>query len=675
MAGANLLVTNQSTNYTFTDVAEIPIRIKPLTGETIRQTGKTIRDDLLDAPWHISSFYGLGMSHAASDVQGQAIADLRCWETKNLMAWWPGMWCLGPKAQTPTDISGTHKITGFYQFRNNYFYFADAVESVTTESIAYWVASTTTWTDCTAVADYNAVHINQGFLCVGMTEQDGVVYAIRTIYHDQGGSFGQIISSANGTTWSIINHVNAADCPGPSTSYVCNGLISIAGVLYSATLNATNQILLRQNAAGNAGVTWTTTATSKESVTSITGLIAYYDYAGVQRPYVLTPEGVFLWDGTTFYKVVNHIGLLGANDSNTGKNPNIWDVERIEGGYLVYPIGKNIVLFHWGDNNTPVRDIISPTYKTQGLPAFRDGLVTAITSTPDFLFAAIGGDSSSTTGGIYARPAQYLHPLGWFGPFYDIATANRQIRAMHVSSYSDGVVRLHVGVDNGTASDTNPLFFANITKDPRTVSSYAHAPTGTMILPKNDRDLSEQNGVWLKWEFIGTNISSTNKITDVFVSADAAPLASDGSWGTTLGEATSSGATVNFAATPTGTGQSAKAVQGRVDLEGGSDASPYIETVNIYVDKQITVKLIHTFAIPLPDRGSVMARAVQLAHIKSIVTATTYSNVTYGEISATVMKPYLQGGRALTYTDDIDKPGSVNGHSNVKFALIELVEV
>ena len=669
-----LQITNGSTNYAFDGVTEIPIRIKPLTGETVRQTGKTVRDDLLDAPWHISSFYGLGMSHADSDVLGQAIADLRCWETKNIMAWWPGMWCLGPKAQVPTDITGTHRIKGFFQFRNNYFYFADVVESVTTESVAYWVAGTTTWTDCTVVADFNATVAGSGFNCVGMAEQDGNIYALRDLFVAPAARY-QLVRSTNGTTWTLIDHVNAADCPSPVITIVSEGLISIAGILYTATLDTSNRILLRQNAAGNSGVTWTTTATSKESVSAITGLIAYYDYAGVQRPYVLTPEGVFLWDGTTFYKVVNHIGLLGFNDANTGKNPNIWDVESIEGGYLVYPLGKNVVLFHWGANNTPIRDIISPTYKTQGLPAFRDGLVTAITSTPDFLFVSIGGDSASTTGGIYARPAQYIHPLGWFGPFYDIATANRQIRAMHVSSYSDGVVRLHVGVDNGTANDTNPLFFANITKDPRTVSSYAHAPTGTNILPKNDRDLSEQNGVWLKWEFIGTNISSTNKITDVFVSADAAPLASDGSWGTTLGEATSSGATVNFAATPTGTGQSAKAVQGRVDLEGGSDASPYIETMNIYVDKQITVKLIHTFAIPLPDQGSVMARAVRLAHIKSIVTATTYSSVTYGEISATVMKPYIQGGRALTYTDSLDRPGTVNAHSNSKFVLTEFVEV
>lgn len=669
MPGSNLVITQGANNYSFSDVTAIPVRIKPRTGETLRLTARQKRDDQLDAPWSVSNISGLGVSRAGDF---QLDADNRCWEMVNMQAW-PGMVCLGPAGRTTTDVAGTRQTIGFMQFRNNLFAFADVAGLVTTETIQTW-SVTGTWGDGTAVADFNtAVGTNQGFLCVGMVDQDGQAYALRTVFYNAGAARWQMVKSTDGTTWSVIDHANAADCPGPSTTYLCKGLLSILGVMYTATLNASSQILLRQNAAGNNGVTWTTTATSKESVTSITGLIVFTDYAGVDRPVVLTPEGAFLWDGTSFYKFLPH---QGENDATAGKNPVLWPVDGIEGGYLAYPKGKKLIIQTWGPNNTPIAYNIAPTFNTQGLPLIRDGLITALAATNNFLFAAIGGDSATTTAGIYLRRAEYLHPLGWSGPFYDVATANRQIRAMFVSSYSDGVVRLHVSLDNGTANDTDLIYFDNITSDPRQVTSYLHTTaTGQIILPKNDRGLPELNKAWRKQEAIGTNLSATNQIAAVYANADAAPLASNGSWGTTLGAITASANSVNFAATPSGTGLSARAVQTRYTVTGTSNASPYIEAWNTYVVAYIPPKYIHSFAIPLTPGGTAMSRAKKLADLKSIISGLTDCSVLYGEMDATIMEPYWGGGRILTYTDELDKIGSVNAHSNVKFALLELVEV
>ena len=200
MAGT-LRITYGSTNKSFALVGEIPVRVKPRSGELLRQTAVVQRSDILDAPWSIVNISGLGVSRAG-DFQKDA--DNRCWEMPSMQAW-PGMVCLGPQPRTTTDVTGTRRTVGFLQFRNNLFSFADVAGSVTTETIQYWVASTRTWTDCTAVSDFNtAVGTNQGFPCIGMADQDGQTYALRTVFYNAGAARWQMVQSTNGTTWN--NH-------------------------------------------------------------------------------------------------------------------------------------------------------------------------------------------------------------------------------------------------------------------------------------------------------------------------------------------------------------------------------------------------------------------------------------------------------------------------------------
>lgn len=681
MAMGSLNIVRGSTNYSFDLMGPVSIVKKPDTGEIQKTVAVQRRLDQIDAPLHINHFSGLGVSRAVEAMQD---ADNRFWEGENIQHW-PGMWCLGPLARTTTDKTGTHRVRGFFQYRNNFFYFDDLPSSGTGETIATW-ATTGTWTDATATSDFNATAgANSGFPCVGMCERSGngasnsLGFAIRQAAVQNGAAFYQLINTnSTPTTWTVPDHTAAANTPSGALSVNCCGIININGTLYTAVRNG-QQLILRQSTSADAGVTWTTTATATEGVQNDpVAIIAHYDYAGTIRPWVFCSEGLFVYDGTSFYKAVDHVNRFGENQTARPGAICIWQPSGgPEGGYLAYAIGRQIRLVYWGDNNTPKVDIISPTYNTQGLPTIRDGQVTALAATPNFIFAAIGGDSSATTAGIYVRRAEYTHPLGWYGPIYETGTANRQIRAMGITSYDDNVVRLHIGVDNGGADDTDPLYFDNITSDPRTVSSYLHAASGVFIMPKNDRFLPEIQKVYRSIQVTGTGLSSSNKVTDIFVSADAAPLASDGSWGTTLGEITANAGTQNFSATPSGTGQSARSMQIRIDLEGASNASPYIEGLNVNMKTLWPVKYIRRFELWTKEAGSVRPLQVVLDEVEEIVSTTTDLNVTYGEeTTAIVMEPWRYGEGPISYEYETEKGGTVNDHIKaINKVFLTLVDV
>ena len=671
-----------ATNYSFELAGPVRGTKKPDSGEIQKTVALQRRGDQLDAPWSMSNFTGLGVSRA---VEAMEDADNRFFEGMNIQHW-PGMWCLGPLGRTTTDITGVHRIRGFFQYPNNLFYFSDLPSSGTGETIATW-AATGTWTDATATADFNTTAgANSGFPCVGMAQRTSSVggtnanriYALRQSVVQNGAAFYQLMYSTNGTTWTPVDHTSAANSPSGAASVNAAGLIEIAGFLYTAVRDANNALLLRRSNSADGGVTWATAATADEGVTSDPATcVVWYDYAGSIRPVVFTNEGVYIYDGTSLYRFIDHVNQWGENQTMSPAAATVWYVNGgPEGGYLAYGIGRAVRLLSWGNNNTPIPIDISPDYLTQGLPTVRAGRVTALAAIQGYLWASIGGDSSSTTGGIYVRDGKYLHPRGWFGPIYDVATANRQVRALGFSAFDDGVPRLMMGVDNGTADDTDPLYFDNVTRDPRTVSSYLHAASGRFILPKNDRFLPELTGRWRQLEAVGTGLTSSNKITDVFVSADAAPLASNGPWGTTLGEIPTNAGTLNFSATPSGTGQNSRAVQLRIDLEGASNASPYIETVNVYVKKNLPVKYIRVFPISLKQSGVVRPIQAVLDELETVVDAATDFNVTYGEeTTAIVMEPYRFGDGPIRYGNRTRREGTVNEQGDIDLVELVLVNV
>ena len=208
--------------------------------------------------------------------------------------------------------------------------------------------------------------------------------------------------------------------------------------------------------------------------------------------------------------------------------------------------------------------------------------------------------------------------------------------------------------------------------------------------PKDDRLLSEFNGVWRQIQVGGAGITAANNITALYASADAAPLDGDGlaaGWGTTLGAITASAGTQPFAATPTATGQSARAMQVRVavgNVSGDDTLSPYLEAINITLRKDPPFKYIRTYEIDLDasSNQSTRPRQAVIDDLDALVAATTDLSVTYGSEPATPMEPWFGGGIGsfltgpILYEDRPSRPGTVReGMGETRYVKLSLVEV
>jgi len=357
----------------------------------------------------------------------------------------------------------------------------------------------------------------------------------------------------------------------------------------------------------------------------------------------------------------------GYQDTNTGLSPVVWNVEGVPGGYLVVPQGRNIFLLSWegASGNLFVKNI-APTYKTQGLPFARQGRVLGLVATPQFLYAYIGGEDANHVGGLYRiLPPKANDPhVACIGPIYTLGVVNRQIRAMFFTTANDNTERFHIAEDVSAGGNSSLFYFTNTEQDPRTVTTpgtaYLHtAATGSLILARNDRGLPELPGIWRKIEAWDPSLTANNKISAVYVSADAIVQdLTNGTWGTTLGAITADGGSVNFPvlvtapATVAGTGQNARMMQIRIDLAGTSNNGPYITVTNIYVKKYLPLKRHFTFIIDLPESagpGTGGTIDTVLANIEAISVPSQDLVVTFGsEIVAVKMEPYRFNGFGFT---------------------------
>ncbi len=690
MPGPNLAITIGSTSYSFPIAGPVTVRLKPPTGETFRQTGTLQRSDQLDAPRSRSTLTGIGVSRIVSD-DILPNAALRAFETLGMDAW-PGVVCLGPLGQTTTDIALARQVVGFAEGISKLFYFSENTTAAR-ENICYFVGSTATWTNATATADWEGTAgLNvDGFPCRAMWEHNDAgtskMYALRrtAISGGAGGGSGgqyQLMSSTNGTTWVPLSHgaygavippsgevFSGDDTDGTVQVY---GGIDIDGTSYTTSYSGTT-VTLRQ--ATGTLATWT--ASSGGTLTSNAApiaLVKWTNASGTIMPFVMTQEGIYRYTGSAMVQVLS----WGIRDTNNGKFPVVWQPSDLDTDFLIVANGQTLWALYWDSNARLQAKRIDPSYRTQGLPKTRRGRILALAVSGQFLWAWIGGETLSgatSTGGWYKTA--YPSPDSWIGPVYIASDITRIARAAIFSGADDNTARLHFSVDNGTASDTDQVFFANIDSDPRTVPTYLHAPgPGSIVYPKDDLGLPEMTGTFRKVEATGTNFSSSNKISEIYASADAIPLGGeDSGWGSTLGSIIASGGTVNFTATPSGTGQSARALQVKFLVTGTSNASPYIEMFNIYVKKQPADKRIYTFPIDLGARGTTGNRSVLLANLDAVLAATTDLSATWGGRAATVMECYKLGGQAVQYVDETGKAGTVNSLANPQQVLLTLVEV
>ncbi len=151
---------------------------------------------------------------------------------------------------------------------------------------------------------------------------------------------------------------------------------------------------------------------------------------------------------------------------------------------------------------------------TEGSPHLRDGLptdmlgtVTAMASSGGFCYIAVGGGAASRNATIFCH-----NGFGWH-PLVQLATANRIIHTMAVSSESDGVVRIHFDEKVGT-NDSEPYIVEHVNSHPSSGVSIPRAASSQFALPFVEGGLPTQNKIWMmiraKVDALGTSTSATH---------------------------------------------------------------------------------------------------------------------------------------------------------------------
>lgn len=667
-----LAVVVGSTNYAF-DLARAPllVRAKPRTGEVQRLTGKLVRDDILDTPVAISRFTGLGLSRNTE----VGTPNFRLWDAQNIISYFDGfLACLGPKKQTPTWTGGP---TTFKALGNGFTKTSDAVvwmhgsgAAVTDEPL--WFLDGTTWTSATVNADV----AGEFDTCSGIVQIGNTYHAMSRDSSLSGGFRKWMVQSTDKTTWSYRHTPGSNEDAGLGdfAAYFLAAIEdSVNGVrLYFVAHNPNTAFHLYRTFPGGANG-WTAVAASfaEEGADSPPrGMVKFSDSAGVEDIFVGTKTALYWIDisASTAREVVRF------RDPSSAQTGRLW-LDEVN-GRIMFLDGDNVGWGKW-DGTEFVRGYLGPDslddarIPWSGLPTRKIGATTAgcPSAFRPWSYVAKGGLAASRFAWIGLQDSKYGE---WHCPYQHV-TAQRAIMAIIEAGDT-----LHILEEQAAGGDQDPFFFANITRNPSTTASYPHAATGSVVLAKDDRLLPELNGVWRNVGAVGSGLSSTNKITDIFASADAAPLDMGGSWGTTLGEITATAGTQNFVGTPTGTGQSARAMQLRIDLEGASDASPYIEQLTVSVVKLVPTKYVRRYLVDIEKsaRGTVRPAQLVKEDLEAIVAAATDLNVTFGEEDAIVMEPWWGGAEGpLTYEDLPSAPGTVKDKFGAKVAVLTLVEV
>ncbi len=663
---ATLAIVVGSTNYAFA-LARAPllVRAKPRTGEVLRLTGKNARDDQLDAPVAISRFTGLGL------VRNTEIGtpNFRLWDAINAITYFDGLlFCLGPKKQTPTWTGGpaTFKAlgNGLTETTDGTLWMHGSGAAAGDEPL--WYLSGTTWTNATANADV-AGDFNT---CSGIVQIGNTYYAVSRDSSLSGGFRKWMVQSTDKTTWAYSYTAAANEDNGADVQLY---FLQLVGKTFYTLAHVSNsKISIYYRTTVNAAFSEVSGVADEDAGSPPRGLVAFPDAVGVEDLFVGTRGGLYWHD----------ISASLSRRVHTFRDPTSAYTGRLwldpTGTRIRFLDGDNQGWFQWGANGEAEvhyqgpESLDDPSIPYAGLPTPKAGATTAgcASQRRPWNYVAKGGLAASRNAWIGlsdARGSGYPHCP------YQNATAQRAIMAIIEAGDT-----LHILEETAAGGTQTPFYFANITRNPSTTASYPHAATGSVVLAKDDRLFPELNGVWRKVEAIGTGLTANNNLTAIFASADAAPLDMAGSWGTTLGAITATAGSVNFAATPAGTGQSARAVQLRVDLIGVSDASAYLEQLAVYVRKDLPIKYVRRFIVDIEKSANGTVRPPQLvkADLEAIVAATTDLSVTAGEEDAIVMEPWWGGAEGpLTYEDMPSAPGTVKDKFGAKVAILTLVEV
>ena len=679
MSEGNLQITFGSTNRSYVLRGDIPVYLKPNRGELRAQTGVPVREEQIDAPVYIDSIRGLGVARTTPHVKNP---DNRAFSAENVMTVFPGLVCMSPEKQASSIPGETVSVefTGIRTIMGETFVFGTAAATATDadEAILY-LNSSANWVDTTARDDVND-HTDGTYIVSSMVEHKGRAYAAlagtmqtedvatgacRIIRTDVGGPTVWYNISTGATT----NGISAA----------VHGLESDGTLMYAMGF-ASNAITVYESA--NDGVAWNNFTANPSVLSSLAPrrAIMYPDgsSSGVLDYWFTAVEGLYQVDisaeAWTLRQAYSH-----PESAYSGQ------MVRTGSG-IFHSDGGDLRRGQWSSEGW--QDVV--VFSTDSLPSLKRGSITALTHIPGvgisegdsqegWVVFAVGGEDASHNAGIYI----YVISTGEVHNLYYNATANRVIFSVGFTTETAGTPRILFFEDNGVSNDSAGYHMDEVTRDPRTVGSFKHAAAGKLVLPKNDRFLQEQVGVWHRVQALGSNFSANNSLT-VSKSADTVPIDTDGTWAQledTGGSADVIDGTttaVYHPATPDATGESARAVQYLLVFAGASDQSAYMESFSIFVSKEPDDKYVYEFEIDLEAtaKTSNAGRTQVLTDLKAVLDSTTFLSCSWGGHSSVIMKPWKQGNQAIRYIYNTERSGSVGSRpQQISGVVIQLAEV
>ena len=679
---STLAIELGSSNYAFEYMAEIPAWVKPQTGDVLAFSAELERRGIRNAPWSITGFKGVGLSIAHLFARDP---DFRLWSEENMNTLWEGVTCKGPQKLAVSYPDAIIAMVPNISAGVNGEFFVGGVHRPAGEGLLY-LGSNGDLLDTTLDDE------SYGFGPVGVVGifgHKGRTYVILDGSLKTSGSESIYVmrSDVGSTTWwNIVNYAG-------SSSRLLSNIRSAGGIsdgtnIFAAVgMGVSGEINIRKST--DDGVSWATrqiitvSARSSDSseVLKPRGFVMFEDgtVSATLDPWISTGEALY-WCDDSANSFTPMAYFLHPESAHTGKMRVIPTGKSHPSGLLIID-GPGIRLASFGERN----EFVAPHLfdLEDGLPSLKQGDITSVAYIPDkewVVFGKGGLDASHNAGlWIWKMNERTLHNI------YYNSTANRAIQLVDYTTETDGISKIIMIEDNGTANDSSAYRFERVDLNPRSVTSWLQNTddSGELVFSVNSRYLEELDGIWRQVEGIGTNFSTARYIT-VYKSADAAPIDTDGSW-TQLQDNAGAGdvidgtnATVVYhPATPNTTGESAKRVQYRLKFTGASNDGPFLEVLNIYVDKVLPIKFVRSWVIDLDANvsGTIRPKALVLSDLRTIAAATSSLSVLSSEAAATNYRPYLLDDGPLKYRDKPFRPGTIQGHQDVRFAVLTLEEV
>lgn len=243
----------------------------------------------------------------------------------------------------------------------------------------------------------------------------------------------------------------------------------------------------------DSGTNWTSVVTVGSS-NGPTGVAVFFDQNGDIAPVVGTREGIYAIDLTN--STASRILSLADQPSNDNcRRMAVWN------GDLYVPLGDGGTLRvrHHGSGQFSVTPV-GPNLD-DGLPSERQGHVTWMLPTSQWLFVAYGGHTASTKASIFAYDG-----LGWHHIFQN-GTANQEIDWIGISDRDDGTLRMHISVRTGTNS-TDMRFLEKPLTNPKSESVRCES-SGSLTRPEFDGGMPKVDTAWLEVFYDAADLSAS----------------------------------------------------------------------------------------------------------------------------------------------------------------------